>query len=234
MSVKKILLGMLCLGMMLCLQSLALAEEGRLMVSGSHEAELLPGYAVIHLNIRHVTKAMALSHQQMISTLDRVVAGLMALGIQERDVVKSVIRQGMEYVWQQKKKIPKGYFSSCTVGIKVRNLENLHGVYGELSRHNALEIRGTSYDREDMEEQDRLALEAALRNAREKAGRMAAVLGVKLGPAMEIREEGVGHTMPRTENMAMSRKASAGSNPGGRFGEVRVQARVTVAFALDN
>ena len=58
-----------------------------------------------------------------------------------------------------------------------------------------------------------------------------------LGRPLEIRESGAPNLAPRPEAMLMVRDASAGhakAQVGGRFGEVRVVARVAVAFALDD
>ena len=202
---------------------------GEISVSGQHELRLDPGYALIHTQIRQVQSQVAKSHGKMIQDLARLISALEALGIPEKDMMKSLIRQGPEYVWQKKKKKKIGYFSTCGLAVKVRDLTLLHRVYEELAHHDALEIKDTVYGRGDMEKQRRKALEKALDNARKKATTMARALDVTLGVPRQIRELGGG---PRPEPMFRGQKASVASSPGGDFGAVRIRAGVSVVFSL--
>ena len=207
-------------------------DAGLITVSGRYETVLAPQFATLNLGIRHVAPQMSQGHQQMEATLTGVISGLKKLGIPEVDIVKSLIRQGVEYSWEKNKRRASGYFSECTMEIKVRKLDSLYAVYAEMARHNALEIRGTRYEREDMGKQERRALEKALKRARSKAEVMATTLGAKLGTPLQIQEQGAAPIRPMAEKMVMSRAANAPADPGGRFGSVRVSAGVTVAFQL--
>ena len=207
-------------------------ENGKINVSGQYKIALEPDYASLHLAIRHVEAKMDTAYSKMVSTLGRVVSRLGDLGVGEKDIIKSLVRQGPEYTWTKNKRILAGYFSFVSLGVKVRDLEQLHGIYGELSHHNTLEIRGTSYGREDLEKQRRRALEKALENARRKAVRMATALDMVLGSPLDIRAL---DASPRpVGTMALSRKSSGEipSEPGGQFGMVWVDASVQAEFAL--
>ena len=229
----------MCLWMLvlcLILPGSALAEEGRISVTGEYDTVLSPQYATLHLAVRQVAKEMRQSHDGMMENLARLTSELKSLGIADEDMIKSLIRQGTEYVWKDNRRTPTGYFSECTLEIKVRKLTDLPLVYDKMAGFNALEIRATTYDRDDMEKQQRRALEKALHRAREKAERMAGTLKAVLGDPLEIREAGAPAVYPRPEAMMMARDASAGrakAVAGGQFGQVKVHGAVSVVFELE-
>ncbi len=221
--------------MLLCLLILASPAVGgevarTIAVTGSSEVTLEPQYSTIHAELKYVHPEIITSYQNLQQTLSDIVNALQQLGITDKEITKSIIRQGSEYTWRNNSRIHTGFYASCSMQIRVNDIKNIHLVYNQLSKYNALAITSTGYGRNDTEKIRNRELTKALLVAREKAALMAAGLGVTIGRVLKITEAGL---QPGPHPVALMRGDAAPKKAGGTFGSVTISARVVVEFALE-
>ncbi len=172
------------------------AEIPRISVTSSSEVKLEPQYIKIIGSIKIVHSDMNKSHKSLLRKLKKLNSSMAKIGINQSDIKKSSVRQGVEKVWKKNSRINAGYFTSCIVEVTIQKINNLQKVYGALAKIKELTIQHTEYKRYDMEEQKNKQTHTALKKARKKAARMARVLGSKIGKPILISESGF--SAPRT------------------------------------
>jgi len=216
--------------LLIILSGIAYADDNvrKIHVTGTSKISLPAQYSIIHTNVKTTQQAMAESHAQLSLLLSQVIENLKKIGLTDKDITKSIIRQGPEYIWQNNSKTQSGYFSSCSMQLRVNDIPMLHLIYKELSRHDSLTINGTEYGRNDELKAKSAELAKALRATREKAALMASALDSKIGRVLTIRESG-----SRNQNTRKMYSSMETSSPGGgTFGMVDISGSVSVEFEL--
>ncbi len=201
---------------------------GKISVTGSSEITLEAQYSIIRAELRYVHGEIETSYQNLQQTLADIINQLKQLGLTDKEITKSIVRQGSEYAWKNNSRVHTGFYSSCNMQIRVNDIANIHQVYNQLSKYNLLSIRGTTYGRNDTDNIRNNEYKKALLAARKKAELMAATLGVTTGLVINIIESGVQTIAP----VALLKADAAPAQPGGTFGSVTISAHVVVEFEL--
>ncbi len=201
-------------------------------VGGNSEITLEPQYSIIYTDLKFLHPEISTSYQNLQQTLSDIINELKTLGIVDKEITKSIIRQGTEYTWRNNSRIHAGFYASCSMQIRVNDIANIHLVYNKLSQFKALAITGTGYGRNDIEEVRILEFKKALLVARKKAELMAKELGVSIGAVLQISETEFSRT-PSPLMRMHSDTAAAPERTGGTFGSVTISAHVGVEFALE-
>ncbi len=204
--------------------------ERKITVTGSSEITLDPQYSIIHTELRYVHPEITTSYQNLQQTLSEIIKALSKLGITDKEITKSIIRQGSEYTWRNNARAHAGFYSSCSMQIRVNKIEKIHLVYNHLSKYNSLSITSTGYGRNDTDNLRNQELTKALYAARTKAELMVQGLGVTVGDILTITESGQRSGPPP---VALMRGDAAPQKPGGTFGSVTIAALVVVEFTLE-
>jgi uncharacterized protein YggE len=125
-----------------------------------------------------------------------------------------------------------GYFSSCSLQIRVDSIKSIYRIHNELSLYPILTIGHTEYGRKDESLLRTTALQEALRTARGKALAMAQAVDAELGPVLNIREAGASFPVPvgRQEAAFMSKAADLGDMT--TTGSITITGEVAVDFEL--
>ena len=79
---------------------------------------------------------------------------------------------------------------SNTVEIKLRNVDQAAGLAGLLTKSGANNVYGPNFTFDDTSEQATALFDAAIQNAKEKAMKVAAGSGAKLGNVLSVTEAG--------------------------------------------
>lgn len=218
--------------LILLFAQVAQADESirKITVTGLSTSIVAAHYSKIHTKVKYVGKTIEESHTSLIQTLTSIIRSMKELGLQDDEITKSIVTQGAEYNWQNNSRVHIGYYSTCSLELKVNDLSSLHRIYNELSKHSALSIGGTTYGRNDKPELQNTELQKALLIARTKAETMAATFDIKLGRVLRMEEAGAGPAPLRPEVMYASRAND--STGGGTFGSVTITGSVRVEFEL--
>lgn len=143
-----------------------------------------------------------------------------------------------EYDPEKNRYIERGYEAVRDVVVTVENLDTLPALVTRIVQEGANRLHGVSYELKHQDAVRNEALKKAVRNAREKAKLMAETLDAAIGDVLRISEQDTGGPRPlmrseRMETMAAARSAEpepASYAPG----EIEVQVKVDVTFALEN
>lgn len=209
------------------------AEEVRtITVSGSSIKVVKPHYSTLHTQIRVISPSIEGSFSKVKEVLKTINSNLTAIGLEPEDLVASAINQGAEYSWQKSSKILKGYYSNCSLQIKVTNLDNIHKVYNELSKHQAISIGHSEFGRNDKDDLQYEVLQQAIKKAMAKAEAMTAAAGVSLGKVLHIQENSIPQISKRRE-MLMSSRAADSEQIAATIGSVTIREAVIVEFGLE-
>lgn len=221
-----------CVVLLLLPQLSFSAEQPRLIsVSGSSTMTVAAEYALIHAQAKVVSKTVEESNETMLAMISKLGKDLQAVDVNKEDLTVSVLTQGVEYEWSQDRQTVIGYYSACTLQIKIKAIGNTYRIHKELARYPNLSIGQTEYGRNDEQQLRISALQDALKIAEAKARAMAETLGVSLGPVSGVRESGdIAVPIGRPE----VRLAASAADPGevSTTGSVTITGNVSVDFEI--
>ncbi|MGR3270728.1 DUF541 domain-containing protein [Thalassococcus profundi] len=202
-------------------------------VSGEGSAFAAPDMATITLGVTARAKAADEAMAETSRITDAILQRLSAFDVAPRDTQTSDL--SLNPVWSNRPGTNEaqridGFEASNRLTVRVRNLEQLGDILGEVLSDGANRLGGLSfglqYPEPLMEEARRKAVEDAMARARTYAE----AAGMTLGPVMSINEGGI--RMPRPE-MAMAMRDAAESVPVAG-GETGITASVSMVFALES
>jgi uncharacterized protein YggE len=204
----------------------------KITVSGKAEKTLEAHRATIGLSIKHVKPEMNQSHAALMETLSRLTRELKAVGLEDKEIKKSLVLQGAEYSWEKNSQVLKGYYSECYVDVSVNDIKKMPDVYRVLAGHKAITIQSTDFERNDEFEVRKTEYEKALLAAKKKAEFMAQTLGARVGRVHSIVEESA-DSWSGLQGFANVKEKDELN--GGRtvYGTIKITARVMVEFELE-
>lgn len=228
------LIRMILLSLIFILPSSIFAAENirKITVTGKSEIVVEAHYAIIQLNIRHVKREMAESHNELLRTISELTGELKKNGLPDTDIKKSLVLQGQEYSWEDNSQVLKGYFSECFIELNVKDINKLDEVYKALANYRSVSIIGTEFRRNDEFEVRKTEFEKALHAARKKAEYMANALNAKIGKVYSIQESGSDDSLVVNTYANLSEKGGATESKSG-YGSIKVTALAVVEFELE-
>ncbi len=218
---------------LLFLPQVSLSEERlrTISVNGNTSMTVKAEYAKIFAQVRVVKKTVEASYQATTTVVSELAKTLQKIGVKKEDLIVSVISQGAEYNWAQNTRTLIGYYSACSLQIKVNTLQDTYRIHEELAQFPELTVGQTEYGRNDESLLQTAALQEALKAAQTKARAMAETLGCELGRVLNIREAGADFTpISRPE----VRLTAAAADPGevSTTGSVSITGNVSVDFEI--
>ncbi len=217
--------------------SASFAEEvkdiRKITVSGKAENTLEAQKAEISLSIKIVGREMSQSHAALLRLLSGLEKELTAIGLDAKDIKRSLVLQGAEYNWEKESRILKGYYAECYVDATVNDIKKMADVYRTLALHKDISIEGTEFKRNDEFELRKAEFEKALLAAKKKAEFMAQALGAKVGKVHSIVEESAEawHVLKGYANMRANKPEKTGEQTS--YGTITISASVMVEFELE-
>lgn len=229
MTIKMTVLS--CALSMLAMPLAALADEGRISVSGSATVFKAPDQASISLGVvsQEATAAEAMSANStiMAGVLDR----LKALGIEERYIQTSGLSLSSDWSVPQGEQSAKitSYSANNTLTARVTDLAILGQALDAAVKDGVNQLNGVSFELADPSPALNEARQKAVAEARAKAELIAEAAGVKLGKIIDINEGG-GYGGPPV--MLRAAAAEASDAVPVQQGEVSYQATVNITWEI--
>jgi uncharacterized protein YggE len=159
--------------------------------------------------------------------LRRVIAALKARGIAAADIQTEQISLYPSFGPKGNKVV--GYVASNSVTVHIRDLDDLGAIISAAVAAGANQTSGPSLASSEQQELYRRALKAAVADARSRAEAIASASDATLGEIRTVSESSSGAPIPLEAKAAADRSAAAPIEPG----KVKVEAQVTVTFALE-
>ena len=232
-SVKKWLA--LALAALLLIPALACAEGAcEITAQGTAVITAEPDIVSVSANAEITCDTVAQAQAELSETVATVTKSLLALGLQEEDIVTQSYSTYPAYDYQGAEPRLTGYQARHALTITCRDVELLDAVITAVTEGGMSQIYNVSYDVSGRAELYREALALAIDAAGEKAQRMAQPLGLTTLRAKSVTENG-GYDYAAYANVTAGRAESAAmdASTGIRSGSIGVSASVTVVYEAE-
>ncbi|MDR0819292.1 MAG: SIMPL domain-containing protein [Oscillospiraceae bacterium] len=198
-------------------------------VTGNGSVKATPDIAVLNLGVT-TTGATTAIQSENTAIMDRVLAAVKALGVDEKDIKTDGYYMNPNYDYANGKgdKII-GYTVYNTIEVKVRNISKAGEVLAAANAAGANTNNGVSFRLSDVETYYNQALEKAISNAKGKASTIAKALGVSVELPVRVSENGSYYTPIAYGNYDAVTENSQSVTIS--QGELEVTASVSVSYA---
>ena len=220
------------------------STQNTIAISGKGEVYAKPNIANISFTIRE-TESDAQTKVKAKAVLS--VAALKEMGVEDKDIKTENYNSYPKYEYEQPictskgycptgKTIITGYDVSESVSVKVRDTEKVSAILQKIGELNITEISGPNFEVDDLDKTKEEARSLAIKNAKEKAEKLASDLGVKLGAVVSFSENQGGYNpvyMMRAEKMSMDMSGSVSDVPSNiQEGENKITSDVSVVYEI--
>jgi len=196
-------------------------------VSATGTVTLIPDVARVGVGITVNKPTVKAARDAAGTTMNAIIAGLKALGIDEKDVKTTGIDLSPQYNVGGTRVV--GYQMSERLQITVRDLDKAGDVVDTATAKGATNVDGMWFEVSDPAKAMDAARADAIASARTSAQAMAKAAGVSLGAVVSITESSAGYPTQYPLAGVAAGDASTPVKPGSQD----VQATVTVIFAID-
>jgi len=205
-------------------------------VSGEGKATGEPDIAMLSLGISTIRPTVAEAREQAAATMQSLIDSVKSNGVDEKDIQSSQLSIYPEYDYTEnsgQKLI--GYRLTNMVTIKVRNIDKTGDVLDDAvaAGGDLTQVQGISFTIDKPDALRDQAREAAVKDAKARAQRLADTAGVKLGNPISIVEGSVSSPMPNTLSRDYALGAGAEAETPIEAGELDIDLTVQVVFAIE-
>ncbi len=211
----------------------AVAQDApRLTVSGSGTAEAAPDMAVVSVGVQATESDAEAAMTAVSQKMSALLQAVSEAGVAQADVQTTGLSLSPEYRYRNDGSEPpaiSAYTATNGVTLRVRDLDNLGGLLGQLVGEGANRLNGLSFDVADPAPLVADARRKAVADARAAAEVLAEAAGVSLGSIISITDGGA--PAQPGPMMRMEAAVSSADVPVAE-GSVGRTSRVTVVWAL--
>ncbi|MEK7597095.1 MAG: SIMPL domain-containing protein [Patescibacteria group bacterium] len=202
-------------------------QSSELAVVGEGKVEVTPDTAYINAGIT-VDKASSVGEAQkkINETNNKIIDALRGIGIEKADIKTSNYSINPNYKYENNENRVDGYNGSVTIEIKVRNPQLASQVMETTTTAGANQISGSRFVVDKPELYREEARNAAIKNAKDQAQKIAKDLGIKLGKITNIVE-----SSPDRSVLPIYAKSSA-EGLGGGGGPIIEQGSQTITSVV--
>jgi uncharacterized protein YggE len=213
-------------------------------VSGDGKATATTTIATVTFTVRESAKTVVEAQKNVETKITQALAGIMALGIESKDVTTLSYNVTPKYESQPTgycngyvcppgKTIVTGYEVSENVSVKVRKVDSAGDLLAALGKAAITEISGPLFSVDDMDQAKAEARAQAIKKAQAEARVTANALGVSLGEITQFSEDGGRYqpqpVMYKADSMMSSQTAGTVTLPQG---ENVINSHVTITYSL--
>ncbi len=204
-----------------------------LTISGSGKVTATPNIAVTNVGLVTEKSDVATAQQENSEKMNALIAALKELKIKDEDIRTTQYQIYPKYSYEEKKgSAITGYSVSQSVEVKIRDLKNISAVLARAGEAGANQVSGITFTIDEPKNLRAQAREEAVKDAKDKAAKLAEQLGVKLGRVITFSESGGGQT-PEPRLMYMKEGIGGGdSAPDIQSGSLEIISNVDVTFEL--
>jgi uncharacterized protein len=210
--------------------------ERTITVSGMGNVVVEPDVAHITLGVIAEADTAKAALEKNTAAMKAIVDALKGQGLPPKDIQTSNFSINPRYRQPGKggeQPVINGYQVQNTVRITVRDITALGPILDQVIQLGSNQVHGIGFEVSKADALRDDARKAAVANARHKADLYATAAGVKVGRVLAIEEAGVAPVYRQQPRMMASAKMSSESAPPIEAGSQRLDAHVTVTFALE-
>ena len=220
------------------------AERPRITVSGEAVVQVRPDRAVVSASVETVDLDVGVAKQRNAEISRKVLAAARECAVADKEIQTDYLSVDQRWDDYYKRQKLLGYVVRNHLAITLSDTSRLEELTDKLLAAGAVSLGGVDFQTGELRKHRDRAREMALQAAKEKAERMAAVLGEKLGPVLQITESPLPvpswYRAGPSQNMSQNLAPSASAPPGGEgeasesvaLGKIAIRAAVSVTFEL--
>lgn len=213
-------------------------------VTGEGEAFSVPDIAVFSFTVSADAKVASDAQEQVTKSMDAILAGLKALGVEEKDINTTDYSLWPKYTFgpticsptfcPPSRQIQDGYTASHYVSVKVRSTEDVGEALRIAGENGATGLSNISFTVDDPDQILSDARAEAIADARKKAKLLSKELGVRLVRVVSFYDNTGGGPIPYyAEGMGGDMvRASDAKAPTIPIGENKVNVNVTIVYEI--
>lgn len=229
-------------------QSHSYDQQPTITVSGEAVVNVKPDKIVIRFGIETWDPNIANAKEKNNEILRKTIGMAKELGVLEKEVQTDYL--SIEPRWKDEYRNEGfiGYFVRNSIVITLSDIAKVEALVTKALQGGVNYIHGVEYETTDLKKYREQARELALKAAKEKADKMAAVLGQSIGAPLRITESpgnsfwwygsswgGWGYGRSQAMNQNVSQNAPDGSGAAGQtiaLGTLGIRANVEVVFEM--
>jgi len=213
-----------------------LGKLAQITVSGEGMIATSPDMATVEFAVVSRNERPDFARKENETEAAKALNAVRGLGILEKDIQMRSLQLSpiREYDPDRRTYIEDGYEASRSLVVTLRNLDSLPDLIAALVENGANRLNSIQYGLDDADEIELQVLRLAVARAKTKAMEMASELGMEVGAAIQLQEQGI--SMPRPVmrmEAAFDSAMKSESNPDAyASGQIEVRAHVTAVFIL--
>jgi hypothetical protein len=229
-------------------------KENTISVSGESEINAVPNIANFSFTIKETSKTNKEAQDIISEKITTILDGLEELGVQEKDIKTQsyLISPKYEFVQVERQRdisldgtvyfpnnnqqrVQTGFDVSQNVSLVLRDFDKTGEVLELLAETGVDNLNGQNFEIDNPEALKEEVRTAAIKNAQEKAKRLADDLDVRLGKVVSFNENGGYYQPPRFDRgleSASFDSAKVSSVPALPVGENTISSSVTITYKI--
>lgn len=209
-------------------------DQFTISVQGQGKVNAVPDIATLNFGVQTGRQKSADGAMQMLSaSMNKVFEAVKAAGVEEKDIATQYLSLNPSYDWNEGVRLDTGFEASQSLTVKVRDLAKITAVLDAAVKAGANQAGSVGFTIDEPKVLQEEAREMAIADAREKAQKLAADLGVSLGRMQGFWEDqsygGGNPVMMRAEAMD---SAGGGYAPPLPAGEQEVMVNVNITYKI--
>lgn len=213
-------------------------DQFSISVQGQGKVSAVPDIATLNFGVQTGRQKTADGAMRMLTdNMTKVIDAVKAAGVEEKDITTQYLSLNPAYDWNEGRRIDQGFEASQSLVVKVRDLTKISSVLDVAVKAGANQAGSVGFTIDDPEELRQTAREKAIVDAKMKAQKLAADLGVSLGKMQGFWEDtgtyGANVVMMRAESMDAGGYGGGGPvAPPFPAGEQEVNVNVNITYRI--
>jgi uncharacterized protein YggE len=218
--------------------------EATINVSGEGEVLAVPDVGQFSFSVNAEAETAAEAQEQSGTAINEILAYLREQGIEDKDIKTQNYNLSPRYRFEptvcpvgsfcNRERVQDGFEVTQTISVKVRNTDDAGAIIAGVGERGATNISRLDFVIDDVDSLREEAREIAIRDAREKAERLANDLGVSLKRVVNFSEGG-GYYEPYFQERAVMALDASEAGFGGAelpMGEESTTVRVNITYEI--
>lgn len=213
-------------------------DQFTISVSGNGKVSAVPDIATLNFGVQTGRQPTADGAMKMLTDdMTAVIDAVKAVGVEERDIRTQHLSLNPAYDWNEGKRVERGFEATQSLVVKVRDLDKISSVLDAAVKAGANQAGSVGFTIDDPDVLKEKARVEAIDDAKMKAQKLAADLGVTLGSLQGFWEE-QGYGGPQPMMMRSEAVMDMGYGGGGPIappipaGEHEVVVQVNLTYKI--
>lgn len=206
------------------------------ITSGTGLVKVSPNMAELNMQVEALNQDGAVAKADVDKRVNRFLAALPLLNIDQTDVVASSLQLNTNYTYHNQKRQFTGYRASRSIALSLRRLEQLNQLMEVALKSGIDQIGHIELRVADEQQYQQQAQQQAIADSQQKAAVLAKAYGATLGPILQIEYQGsaVRYPEPRFDMKAMGQRSQFENTAPGKYLHDKIQFndRINVIFEL--